>query len=101
MSVQAVAALNGIGNTQVKLTGLETTAGIGLDACDQVRLSRFLGIMDDTKPDTLVEGKLSSYTAMLTEASLPPGMYHLRVLTTLRGVRTAPGYLEMPQLQVV
>jgi hypothetical protein len=56
--------------------------------------------LGDTKPDTLIKGK-SSYTATLPKTALQPGLYHLRVLTTLQGVRTAPGYLELPLLQVV
>jgi hypothetical protein len=56
--------------------------------------------LGDTKPDTLIEGK-SSYTATLPKAALQPGLYRLRVLATLQGVRTAPGYLEVPLLQVV
>jgi hypothetical protein len=57
--------------------------------------------LGDTKPDTLVEGKLSPYKAVLPEITLQQGMYHLRILTTLQGVRTAPGYLEVPLFQVV
>lgn len=56
--------------------------------------------LGDTKPETLVEGKLS-YTAVLQDVSLPPGMYRLRVAMTLQDVRTAPGYLEVQLLQVV
>jgi hypothetical protein len=56
--------------------------------------------LGDTRLDTLVEGKMA-YTAVLTEASLPPGIYRLRVLTMLQSMRTAPGYLEVPLLQVV
>jgi hypothetical protein len=56
--------------------------------------------LGDTKPETLIEGKLS-YTAVLKDVSLPRGMYRLRVATTLQDVRTAPGYLEVPLLQVV
>jgi hypothetical protein len=58
--------------------------------------------LGDTKPYALIEGKMS-YTAELpeAEATLEPGMYRLQVLTTLQGVRTAPGYLNVPLLQVM
>jgi hypothetical protein len=57
-------------------------------------------LLGDTEPDTLVETQLS-YTAVLPEATLQPGMYRLRVLVTLQDVRMVPGYLEVPLLQVV
>jgi predicted negative regulator of RcsB-dependent stress response len=56
--------------------------------------------LGDARLDTLVEGELS-YTATLPEATLQSGMYRLRVLATLQDGRTAPGYLEVPLLQVV
>lgn len=56
--------------------------------------------LGDTKPDTLIKGK-SSYTATLPEAALQPGLYRLRVLTTLQSTPSSAGYLEVPMLQVV
>jgi hypothetical protein len=56
--------------------------------------------LGDIKPNTLVEGKLS-YTAVLPEATLRPGLYRLRVLATLQGMPPILGYLEVPLLQVV
>jgi hypothetical protein len=55
--------------------------------------------LGDTNPIRLVEGR-PSYTATLPEVSLPPGMYRLRVLATLRGDPPISGYLEVPVLQV-
>jgi len=56
--------------------------------------------LGNTEPKALLEGK-STYTAMLPEATLPPGMYRLRALVTLQGAPAVPGYLEVPMLQVV
>lgn len=56
--------------------------------------------LGNTEPNTVLEGKLN-YNAMLSEATLPPGLYRLRTLVTLRGAPAVPGYLEVPMLQVV
>lgn len=56
--------------------------------------------LGEAKPDVLVEGQLT-YTAVLLQATLPPGMYRLRTLVTLQPVSAVPGYLEVPLLQVM
>jgi hypothetical protein len=56
--------------------------------------------LGDTKPDPLIESKLS-YAATLPVAALQPGMYRLWALVTLQSTPPNVGYLEMPLLQVV
>ena len=56
--------------------------------------------LGDTDPNVLLEGK-SVYSAMLPQATLPPGVYRLRTLVTLQVARAIPGYLEVPMLRVV
>ena len=56
--------------------------------------------LGDTGTHTLTEGRLS-YTAVLPEATLPLGMYRLRILATIRGALAFPGYLEVPMVRVV
>lgn len=54
----------------------------------------------DTPPHTLVEDQLS-YIATIPGTTLLPGIYRLRVLATLQGIRATPGYFETPLLQVI
>jgi hypothetical protein len=61
------------------------------------RASTHLG---STPPDRLVEDKLS-YTAVLPEIILPPGMYRLQAVATIQSTPPVLGYLEVPLLQVV
>lgn len=56
--------------------------------------------LGDTEPGNLVENQLS-YTATLPEATLPPGLYRLQVLTKLEGPYPILTHLEIPLLQVV
>jgi len=56
--------------------------------------------LGDTKPDTLVEGKLS-YRAVLPHVTLEQGMYRSRVLVRLQSTPPILGYLKVPLLQVV
>lgn len=56
--------------------------------------------LGDTEAAPLVAGE-STYKAMLLQASLQPGVYRLRVLTTLTSTPPIVGYLEVPLFQVV
>lgn len=56
--------------------------------------------LGDTEPTPLVEGQLS-YTAMLGEITLAPGMYRLQAIVKLQGVPATLGSFKVPVLQVV
>jgi len=56
--------------------------------------------LGDTQPDNLAQGKLL-YTATLPEATLPPGMYRLRILVMLQTKSAVPSYLEIPLFQAL
>jgi hypothetical protein len=56
--------------------------------------------LGDTEPTPLVEGQLS-YTAMLGEITLAPGMYRLQAIVKLQGVPATLGSFKVPLLQVV
>jgi hypothetical protein len=56
--------------------------------------------LGDTQPKIPVVGQ-RCFRAHLAETLLHPGIYCLQVLATLQGAIATPGYLEIPQFQVV
>ncbi len=55
--------------------------------------------LGSSEPDTLIKNQLS-YTALLPEASLPPGRHRLLAVATVQTTPPIMGYLEVPILQV-
>lgn len=56
--------------------------------------------LGDTESAPLIEGQLT-YTAMLPEIMLEPGIYRLQAIVKLRGVSATVGSFKVPLLQVV
>jgi hypothetical protein len=56
--------------------------------------------LGDTEPAPLIEGQLT-YTAMLPEIMLEPGIYRLQAIVKLQGVPATLGSFKVPLLQVV
>jgi hypothetical protein len=56
--------------------------------------------LGDTEPAPLIEGQLT-YTAMLPETILEPGIYRLQAIVKLQGVSATLGSFKVPLLQVV
>lgn len=56
--------------------------------------------LGDTQPKIPIVGQ-RCFRAQLAETLLQPGIYCLQVLATLQGAIATPGYLEIPQFQVV
>ncbi|MDJ0704625.1 MAG: SMI1/KNR4 family protein [Leptolyngbyaceae cyanobacterium MO_188.B28] len=56
--------------------------------------------LGDIPPNTFAVNQ-HSYIATFPGTTLLPGIYRLRVLATLQGIRATPGYFETPMLQVI
>jgi hypothetical protein len=64
------------------------------------RITEIVTHLGDAESGTLLEGQLS-YTAMLPETFLQPGVYRLEAIVKLQGVSAAPASFKIPLLQVV
>lgn len=64
------------------------------------RVTSVMNHLGDTEPCLLNEGQLS-YTAMLDEITLEPGVYRLQAIVKLEGISANPGSFKVPLLQVI
>lgn len=56
--------------------------------------------LGETKPQTWIEGQ-ATYSAILEDTMLEPGIYRLQALATLKGIQANHAFLEMPLVQVM